>query len=191
MDFSDVGERLSVGSDPGDLSAAGGFDLLVLAAEDFQHYGEKCPCELLRVPLRDRDEAPTMEEIKRAQAAAEKIAYAANPSRVPYEVWQKLAPKNSPPESPDPKKVLITCEEGMNRSLWIAAMVLVLVGEQETGKSARQYLESLRGVRAFQNRHIRKLLDDYMPAWLKEMRPQPARAPGESVLAAAGGFILK
>jgi hypothetical protein len=199
MDITTVGEQLSVGSDIGDLSGAGGFDLLVLASVDHQHYGEKPACEIFRVPLTDSDKAPTMDTVQRAQAAAVRIAFTMSPYKVPWSVYEKFVrpanrlPRGATNELETPKKVLITCEMGMNRSLWLAGMVLVLTGEQDTGKSAREYLQTLRGGMSFENHSIRKLLDDYMPEWMKAMRGPTvkARASGEPTAPAPGGFKVE
>ncbi len=195
MDFTQVGDRISVGSDaPSD--ACGGFGLVVLASAEHQHYGDKYDGKVLRVPMVDQDQAPSVEMVKRAQAAAERVAFAANRSAVPYDVYKKFAPKNPLDADEDPNvDVLVTCEMGENRSLYIAGMALVLTGCQESGEDARQYMQKLRGPRAFYNKHLMKLLDNYYPASLKLYR-QPSIKDGEmkKVVEAGthrGGFDLK
>jgi hypothetical protein len=200
MVFTSVGRELSVGADPVP-DACAGYQLIVLAAKEFQHHGDSFPCEVLRVPLSDDDEAPSMDEIKRATTAAEKIAYANAPFCVPYDLFKKYAPKvrglaqpisigDEPTDPYKPKRALITCEEGLNRSLWLAGMVLVLTGEREDGADARRYLEDLRGPGAFRNKHLARLLDRYMPASLKPLRQKPVSLSDAEGIS-PGGYSLK
>lgn len=146
MQVTSVGRCISVGADM-TPAATSHFALVVLANNEQQHHGERYPegVEVLRCPLRDEDEPPSLAEIKMAHAAAERIS-------------RMHAP------------VLVTCEEGMNRSLWVAGMALVLTGQQPTGKAAREYLEKLRGKNAFRNTHLRNLLDGYYPQSMIPMR---------------------
>jgi hypothetical protein len=187
MEVTTVGERLSVGADMSP-DATAGYDLVVLVSDDHQHVGEKYPSgvEVLRCPLCDMDEPPSVAEIKRAQAAAEEVAWTVNPWKVPLDVWRKhdkpFTKGLRAPMSPEEGTALVTCEAGENRSLWVAGMALTLTGEQPSGKCARMYLEKLRGPTAFHNSYMRKLLDDYYPESLKGIRP--AHPP-------PGGFVLR
>ena len=191
-DYTSVGAHLSVGSDPAP-DATANFDLVVLAAKECQHDGDAFPTEVLRCPLTDGGAEPTTAEVKKAQACAERIAWTLEPYRVPWDIARKFEPKASVQplkpmasakshdvETPlltdeqkeKPKTVLICCEEGMNRSCWLAAMVLVLIGEQRTGKDAREHLQQLRGPRAFGNAGMRRAADAYYPQELEAYRPR-------------------
>jgi len=193
VNLTAVGKCLSVGADPSP-DAVGDFDLVVLVSAEHQHAGEKFPTNVLRCPLPD-DDQPSTETIQRAQRCAERVAYALCPFSVPFEVWKKFSPPpppasaSNPPllkdaEPVEPQRVLVTCEEGMNRSLLVAGMALVLTGEQRTGKDAREYLQQLRGPESFRSPGYRRALDRFYPDEYARFRSPPLPAPPR------GGMIL-
>jgi hypothetical protein len=201
MVFTTVGRELSVGADP-EPAACASFGLVVLAAKEHQHVGERFPdgVTVKRVPLTDDYEEPSIDDIKRATAAAEFIAYTMSPFTVSFDIWKKYAPKPLFGGSPDadplerikPQKVLVTCEAGENRSLWLAGMALVLAGECDDGECCRKYLQDLRGDRAFANVHMRKLLDRFMPKELKALRsPSVSLMKADTSGTTEGGFSVK
>ena len=193
MDVTTVGKHLSVGSDP-PPDATSAYDLVVLVSAQHQHVGERFPTAVLRAGLPDLDAEPTREGVKRAQAVAERVAYEIAPFCIPWPIFNQFSPQpaGTVPTSKDPepmreKNVLVTCEEGMNRSLWVAGMALVLAGEQATGKEARLYLEKLRGPNAFESRGMRDALDRYYPAEFAAFRAPPI---GQSRVV-RGGFAVR
>jgi hypothetical protein len=194
-EFTNVGGELSVGADP-TPDACAGYALVVLASVDHQHVGEKFPdeAEVLRARLRDFDLEPTLPEIQRATSAAERVAFCIAPWSIPYDLFRKFVPPGPMSSQPrtlkdvEPiiaKRALVCCESGMNRSLWIAGMALVLTGCQPTGEAALQHLKDLRGPEAFANKTMAKHLREYMPESLKAMRAPVAQD------VASSGFLLR
>jgi hypothetical protein len=197
-DVAQVGQCLSVGARvPPDATA--GFDLVVLVAAENQHVGCDFPdgVNVLRRPMIDRDEEPSSKELKAAIDAAERAAFAMAPYSVPWELSKRLMPKPSRTTSvalPRPakkvqvdltepeddvwknKKVLITCEHGLDRSCWVAGMALVLAGEQPTGKDALEHLRKVRGDDALENPFMARHLRKFYPRELAAMRGPPRAA---------------
>ncbi len=103
-----VGKNLWVGSAPKNPEAVSRqFDVLVLASNKHQHIfpAKKYPkVRLIKVPLNDA--APTTEEAAMALKAG-------------IEVYE---------HNRDGKRVLVTCQAGVNRSALIAAIAMVLSG---------------------------------------------------------------
>jgi hypothetical protein len=189
VNLTAVGKCLSVGADPSP-DAVGDFDLVVLVSAEHQHAGDRFTTNVIRCPLPDVDD-PSTEVIQRAQRCAERVAYALCPFSVPFELWKKFVPppsgrpermKDSDPV--EPQRVLVTCEEGLNRSLLVAGMALVLTGEQRTGKDAREYLQKLRGPESFRSPGYRRALDRFYPDEYARFRSPPLPAPPR------GGMIL-
>jgi hypothetical protein len=196
-DVAQVGQNLSVGARVSP-DATAGFDLVVLVAAENQHVGCDFPegVQVLRRPMIDRDEEPSAKELKAAIDAAERAAFAMAPHAVPWELSKRLMPK--PPWSTSvrgpvvkkgqvdltkldddvwkSKKVLITCEHGLDRSCWVAGMALVLAGEQPTGKDALEHLRKVRGDDALENPFMARHLRKFYPRELAAMRLQPPRA---------------
>ncbi len=195
-DVTQVGENLSVGARV-NPDATAGFDLVVLVAEENQHVGCDFPdgVEVLRRPMADRDEEPSVKELKMAIDAAERVAFAMAPYGVPWEISKRLRPKPSAngfarvvmrkqsqvdltkekkPSLMEPKKVLVTCEHGLDRSCWVAGMALVLTGEQPTGKDALEHLRKMRGDNALENPFMARHLRKFYPKELEAMRPRVA-----------------
>lgn len=175
-DLTAVGKHLSVGGDASP-DAVTGYDYVVLVAAERQHVGESYGPTVIRCPLPDDDE-PSTATVEKAQACASKVAFLIAPFSVPYEIWQKYMPRGAEipgPMGKDPDliveyRVLVTCLEGENRSLFVAGMALVLSGEQPDGRAAREYLETLRGSQSFQSPGYRKALDKFYPKELLAYR---------------------
>jgi hypothetical protein len=198
-DVTQVGQNLSVEARVSP-DATAGFDLVVLVAAENQHVGCDFPegVEVLRRPMIDRDEEPSAKELKAAIDAAERAAFAMAPYAVPWELSKRLMPKPSwngsvqVPASrkvqvdltlPIPvdevwksKRVLVTCEHGLDRSCWVAGMALVLAGEQPTGKDALDHLRKVRGDDALENPFMARHLRKFYPRELAAMRPKSLRA---------------
>jgi hypothetical protein len=191
VNLTEVGKCLSVGADPSP-DGVGDFDLVVLVSAEHQHAGDRFTTNVIRCPLPDVDD-PSTEVIQRAQRCAERVAYALCPFSVPFELWKKLTPGSgwSPmplakdPEPVEAQRVLVTCEEGLNRSLLVAGMALVLTGEQRTGKDAREYLQKLRGPEAFESPGYKRALERFYPDEYMRFRNPPLPAPP------GGGMILR
>jgi hypothetical protein len=189
-DYTQVGQYLSVGGRvPPDATA--GFDLVVLVAAENQHLGCDFPegVEVLRRPMIDRDEEPSTKELKIAIDAAERVAFAIAPYMVPWELSKRLMPKLPAPslvvrkvvqvdltkdQASEPRKVLVTCEHGLDRSCWVAGMALVLAGEQKTGKDALEHLRKMRGEDALENPQMARHLRRFYPRELEAVRPRAA-----------------
>ena len=113
FDAHEVDKNLWVGATPTGDADVRGFDLVVLAAEERQPqlYGTR----VLRVPLDDAK--PSEEDVRKAWAASQIIAAARSRGA----------------------NVLIACNMGINRSSWIAAMVLM-----RSGMTADQAIRRIR-----------------------------------------------
>jgi hypothetical protein len=182
------------------------YGLVVLAAAEYQHVGEPYAGEVLRVRMVDRakDEPPSLEEMKRAQQAAERVAFRACPFGVPFSIFQKFVPKvrGAKPVGLDDQrevdltlpevepyrstKVLVTCAEGLNRSAYIAAMACVLTGCCASGAEAVEHIRTVRGPEAFVDGRFATLLRSYYPESLKDLR-----GPSADDVRARGGFTLR
>lgn len=105
------GAILAVGPRPpmGSAVARGGFHMLVLSAESYQPPASRFPgVHVLHVPLNDDGRPMTNAERAAARRAAGIVV-------------RELARGHH---------VLVTCEQGRNRSALVAAIALVLTGQQ-------------------------------------------------------------
>lgn len=141
IDAHRVSERLWMGSRPM-LPAAGamkryGFDVLVLCAEEVQPPSHHFPgVRVIRAPL---DDAEVTTDLKRtAVAAAHEVAAALLLG----------------------ERVLVTCNQGRNRSGLVAALALVLVSELDGAHAAAQVQAS----------RPRALVNPHFVRWLREIR---------------------
>jgi hypothetical protein len=171
-DITSVGAHLSVGADVSP-DATANFNLVVLAAKERQHDVDRFPTKVYRCPLSD-DGVPTTAEVKRAQECAALVAWTIAPEKVPWAIWVKLGKDKMfdgvARVEITKANVLITCEAGLDRSCWIAAMVLVLIGEQRTGKEAREHIQKIRGPKAFSNAGMKQEIDKFYPEELAAIR---------------------
>ncbi len=102
IDAHQVADKLWVGSTPAP-EVCKHFDAIVLAAAEKQHLVLR-GCHIVKAPLDDAE--PTQREINTAVSAARTV-----------HVLRKRG-----------KKVLVTCNAGVNRSSLIAALALILAG---------------------------------------------------------------
>lgn len=113
LDADEVAPGLWVGRTPPDGTKLRGIDMVVLAAIELQPV--LVGVRTLRCPLDDHEPTPT--EAKRAWKCAEEVV--------------RLRQRG--------QKVLVACHLGVNRSAWIAAMVLM-----QEGMTAQQAIQRIR-----------------------------------------------
>lgn len=128
------------------------FDLVVLCADSYQPGPELLgPVEVLRVPFDDIDGTPP--EMPKIRAAAERVALALSCGR----------------------RVLVTCEQGRNRSGLVSALALLLVRPDRDGQQAIGFIRRARP-NALTNIAFCRLIDDFgrqrrPPFSLRSMAP--------------------
>jgi len=135
LDADEVAPGLWVGRTPPDGTKLQGIDVVVLAAMELQP--ALLGVRTLHCPLDDHE--PSRAEAKQAWRCAEEIV--------------RLRQRG--------QKVLVACNMGVNRSAWIAAMVLM-----QEGMTARQAIQQIRkrrhapwGVMPLSNRHFVRVLE--------------------------------
>lgn len=141
IDAHRVSERLWMGSRPM-LPQAGtlkqcGFDVLVLCAQEVQPSSRHFPgVRVIRAPL---DDSEVTNDVKRTAGAAA------------HEVAAALLLGD---------RVLVTCNQGRNRSGLVTALSLVLVSELDGAHAAAQVQAS----------RPRALVNPHFVRWLREIR---------------------
>lgn len=120
------------------------FDLIVLAASEYQPTADKLPGpELLRVPLPDDWRGLT------ATAREKLYAAAVDASKVVAD-WYRGG-----------KSVLVTCGAGLNRSGLITGLALRELGH--TADEALSLIRTARGTRALAGKAFPRFIRDYQP----------------------------
>jgi protein-tyrosine phosphatase len=115
MDYDRIAPGLYLG---GHLNSCGPFDVVVLAAQEFQEK-PRGRCRIIHAPFNDTHR-PSREEVLTALKAAKKVRSELRHGR----------------------QVLVTCAAGINRSALIVALVLMM-----EGASARQAIRRIRARR--------------------------------------------
>lgn len=131
MGYSWIIPRLAQGSVPTGASLGHNFHTVVLAAEEWQDvplFG----VEVVKAPLDDAEPSP--QDLKTAHAAA----------RVVVDRWRRG------------RHVLVTCAQGRNRSGFIVAMALMMLG-MDDGRAVR-LIRAARGSTALSNKHFVRVL---------------------------------
>jgi len=136
LDADEVAPGLWVGRTPPTGTKLRGIDVVVLAAMELQP--ALLGVRTIRCPLDDHE--PSRAEAKQAWRCAEEVV--------------RLRQRG--------QKVLVACHLGVNRSAWIAAMVLM-----QEGMTARQAVHRIRerrhppgGMQALSNRHFVRVLEE-------------------------------
>jgi protein-tyrosine phosphatase len=122
----------------GVLQTCGPFDVVVLAAREFQDLS--LPCKVIHAPL--DDSVPTKSDIALALSAARQV--------------QALRRRGA--------KVLVTCAQGRNRSALIVALVLMMEGmsaDQAIQRVVERRKSAPFGLKALTNRDFIKVLREY------------------------------
>jgi protein-tyrosine phosphatase len=135
LDADEVAPGLWVGRTPPDRTKLHGIDVVVLAAMELQP--ALLGVRTLRCPLDDHE--PSRAEAKQAWRCAEEVV--------------RLRQRG--------QKVLVACAMGVNRSAWIAAMVLM-----QEGMTAREAIRQIRkrrharwGTMPLSNQHFVRVLE--------------------------------
>lgn len=122
-DRNEIYPNLFVGSAP--LALPDDFDVVVLSAAEYQPKFPKTKQIVVYVPLEDT--APTQTQ----------KAWALRAALIVYDALQQK------------KKVLVTCHQGLNRSSWIAALALRMMGIR--ARTAVRLVREARGDLALSN----------------------------------------
>lgn len=168
---SEVIPRLWQGGAPKPGSYA--FDLIVLAASEYQPSADKFPgVEILRVPLPDDWRGMTADA--RAQLYASAVAAA-----------QAVATAHRAG-----RRVLVTCGAGLNRSGLITGLALRDLGH--TADEALALIRKARGARALAGKAFPDFIRAYQPGTTAALSPEMAAAAAATAAAAAAaaGFPL-
>ncbi len=146
-----------------EASRAPAYDLAVLGADTYQPGPELLgPVDVLRVPFDDIDGTPP--QLPQIRAAAERVALELRCGR----------------------RVLVTCEQGRNRSGLVSALALLLVRPDRTAEQAIGFIRRARP-NALTNIAFCRLIDDF---GRQRQQPRPsfdARRP----MALAPSIVLR
>lgn len=140
-DASNVAPRLWVGAKPPADRTYPGIDAIVLCAAEYQP--PKLPFFdklLYRCPL--PDDALSNAELSRALMASQFVA-------------KQLR---------DGKRVLVTCQQGINRSAFVAALALGYVTTRATADELVTLMRERRNPKCLYNRHFREYLAKFVAA---------------------------
>ena len=128
MSESWVMGRLFVGSQPTLAEVQDQFDVVVFCAREFQPKWERCKAELVYAPL-DDDGTLTQQQLGLALNTARHVVARLSQGR----------------------RVLVTCHMGLNRSAFVAALVMSMMSPQSRMSNIIARIRKVRGPLALSN----------------------------------------
>jgi hypothetical protein len=179
LDANEVIPRLWQGGKPAPGQYS--FDLIVLAADEYQPSAEKFPgAQVLHVPLPD--------DWRGLTTAARAALYAsATKAGETVAAWYRAG-----------KNVLVTCGAGLNRSGLVNGLALRNLGY--SGDDAVALIQRARGPRALAGRTFARFITQYQPPKVaaptspKVVAPKPSRLvpflAGAAIVAVAGSAVV-